>query len=46
MFGHLPELIIILGVGLDGVIRSGGPLLPANNDTCGGADPREGDGFR
>jgi len=61
-------IFIILGFGLYGVARIGGPALPAdapivwggghgiymrskdyapnNDDSCGGADPREGDGFR
>ncbi len=45
-FNPAIPIFIILGFGLYGVTRIGGPLLPANNDSCSGADPREGDGFR
>lgn len=45
-FNPAIPIFIILGFGLYGVTRIGGPLLPADNDSCGGADPREGDGFR
>jgi EamA domain-containing membrane protein RarD len=45
-FNPAIPIFIILGFGLYGVTRIGGPLLPVNNDTCGGADPRQGDGFR
>jgi hypothetical protein len=67
-FNPAIPIFVILGFGLYGVTRIGGPALPADapavwggghgvhmrakdyapdNDTsCGGADPREGDGFR
>jgi len=67
-FNPAIPIFIILGLGLYGVRRIGGPALPADapfvgggaygiymrardyapnqNDSCGGADPRQGDGFR
>lgn len=67
-FNPVIPIFVILGFGLYGVIRTGGPSLPAdapvvwggghgiymrgkdyapnNDDSCGGADPREDDGFR
>jgi hypothetical protein len=66
-FNPVILIFVILGFGLYGVRRIGGPSLPAdapvigggygiymrgkdyvpNNDTtCGGTDPRQGDGFR
>ena len=67
-FNPVIPIFIILGLGLYGVTRIGGPALPAdapiicgggygiymrakdyapnNNQSCGGEDPREGDGFR
>ena len=67
-FNPVIPIFIILGFGLYGVTRIGGPVLPTNapvvwggghgifmrskdyasdnDDSCGGSDPREGDGFR
>jgi hypothetical protein len=67
-FNPVIPIFVILGFGLYGVTRIGGPSLPAdapvvwgggqgvymcgkdyapnNDDSCGGANPREGDGFR
>jgi hypothetical protein len=67
-FNPAIPIFVILGFGLYGVTRIGGPALPANapvvwggghgifmrgkdyvannDDSCGGEDPREGDGFR
>jgi hypothetical protein len=67
-FNPVILIFVILGFGLYGVTRIGGPSLPAdapvaggggygiymhgkdyapNDDTtCGGADPRQGNGFR
>jgi hypothetical protein len=67
-FNPVILIFVILGFGLYGVTRIGGPALPAGSpltggggygismrskdytgekDTsCGGADPRQGDGFR